>query len=65
MRPSSMPFLSFSGYPRKAGLRGSWGWWHEGGGVFPARFCLEFKFTAVQRLWDSTSRKVEYPPVEH
>ena len=34
-------------------------------GVFPARFCLEFKFTAVRRLWDSTSRKVEYPPVEH
>ena len=32
MRPLAMPFLSFSGYPRKAGLRGSWGWWHEGGG---------------------------------
>ena len=32
MRLLAMPFLSFSGYPRKAGLRGSWGWWHEGGG---------------------------------
>lgn len=60
----------FLRYPRKAGLRGSWGWWHESGGlpcylasaIFIAlSFVWEFKFTAVWRLWDSTSRKVELP----
>ena len=60
------PFLSLSKYPRKPDLRGSGGWvaW-RGRGVFPARLCLEFKFTAVWGLWDSTSRKVELPHVEH
>lgn len=52
------PLLSLSRYPRVQLLRVGVGL-H---GVFPAKFCLEFKFTAVQGLGDPAAGKVQLLP---